>query len=55
MKWVKKDIYGNEQVWYSEDVIEQIYEIAKNYCKQKIHDTDIDKILEVIENENTED
>lgn len=21
MKWIKQDIYGNEQVWYSEDEI----------------------------------
>lgn len=23
MKWVKKDIYGNKQVWYSEDEIQR--------------------------------
>lgn len=31
MKWVKQDIYGNEQIWYSSDVIEKIKEmILKN-------------------------
>lgn len=38
MKWIKKDIYGNKQVWYSEDVINTIKEYInsyKNNCKQK--------------------
>lgn len=30
MKWIKKDCYGNEQVWYSGDVIEEI----KSICNQ---------------------
>ena len=53
MKWTKKDWLGREQVWYSKDVIDRIYKIAKesNY----IDDRDaIADILEIIENENTE-
>ena len=30
MKWVKKDIYGNEQVWYSEDIVKKYIEALKN-------------------------
>ena len=28
MKWVTTDYKGNKKVWYSEDVIEQVKEIA---------------------------
>lgn len=31
MKWVKKDVFGNEQVWYSGDVIEKILEVANDH------------------------
>ena len=24
MKWTKEDIYGNKEIWYSQDVIENI-------------------------------
>ena len=31
MKWVRKDVWGNEKTWYSSDVIEKIKEmILKN-------------------------
>jgi len=30
MKWIKQDIYGNEQIWYSGDVIEKIKEECLN-------------------------
>lgn len=30
MKWVKKDCYGDEQIWYSSDVIENLIEDLKN-------------------------
>ena len=31
MKWIKQDIYGNEQVWYSQDVIDQIKGYIEDY------------------------
>lgn len=51
MKWTKTDCFGNPQVWYSADVIERIYKLAKecNYLDDREAITDI---LEVIENEN---
>lgn len=52
MKWIKKDIYGNEQVWYSEDIIEKIKSIIKPMTKQYSYDPDLDKILEIIESED---
>ena len=56
MKWIKIDCFGNPQVWYSEDVILRIKELAIGYCRQKIHDPDIDKIVDIInevDNEST--
>ena len=48
MKWVKQDIYGNEQTWYSGDVIDRIYKIAKecNYLDDREALTDIVNIIE---------
>ena len=49
MKWIKKDIYGNEQIWYSDDVIEKIYQIAKecNYLDDREAIADILDIIEL--------
>lgn len=50
MKWIKIDCFGNKQVWYSEDVIDRIYNIAKecNYLDAREAITDI---LDIIESE----
>ena len=50
MKWVKQDIHGNEQVWYSEDVIDRIYNIAKE-CNNLDDREAITEILDIIESE----
>lgn len=52
MKWITTDYKGNKKVWYSEDIIQRIDKLAKEYCKQKIHDPDIDKIVELIKCED---
>lgn len=31
MKWIKQDIYGNKQVWYSQDIIDQIKGYIEDY------------------------
>ena len=31
MKWIKQDIYSNEQVWYSQDIIDQIKGYIEDY------------------------
>lgn len=33
MKWVTKDIYGNEKIWISSDVIDKI----KKFCLDEIN------------------
>lgn len=33
MKWVTKDIYGNEKIWISSDVIDKI----KKFCLAEIN------------------
>lgn len=48
MKWTTKDCYGNTKTWYSEDVIEKIKKNLNEYCKQKIHDPDIEELLNYI-------
>ena len=58
-KWVVNKI-GKEQVWYSADVIEKIYKIAKwssNYYNNKNDDVlqcaeKHQKIVDIIENED---
>ena len=52
MKWVKKDYRGNGQTWYSGDVVEKIYKIAKE-CNYLDDREAISDIIEVIEYENT--
>ena len=32
MIWIKKDIYGNEQVWYSGDVMQRIVDEISKSC-----------------------
>ena len=52
MKWIKQDIYGNEQIWYSEDVINTIKEYINSYKNNCVNGNAIelgDEILEVIE------
>ena len=31
MKWITKDCYGDQQVWYSGDVIEKILQVASDH------------------------
>lgn len=38
MKWTKQDYKGNEQVWYSGDVIEKIKETCKTFGLISYHD-----------------
>ena len=35
MKWVTKNYRGQEQVWYSADLINQIKEICERYSSKK--------------------
>ena len=51
MKWVKQDIYGNEQIWYSSDVIDRIYKIAKE-CNYLDDREALSDILNIIESED---
>lgn len=48
MKWVRKDVWGIEITWYSSDVIEKIYKIAKehNYLDDREALSDIVNIIE---------
>lgn len=60
MKWVKEDYKGNPQTWYSGDVIEKIYRIAKwasNYYNNKNDDVlqcaeKHQRIVDIIERED---
>ena len=55
MKWIKKDIYGNKQVWYSGDVIDKIEKIVEPMTKQYSYAPDLEEILEIIkDNDNNE-
>lgn len=57
MKWIKKDIYGNKQVWYSGDVIDKIKKIVEPMTKQYSYDPDLEEILGIIkdnDNDNNE-
>lgn len=48
MKWVTVNYLGDRKVWYSEEVIKEIERVLNEYCKQKIHDPDIEKLLKYI-------
>lgn len=47
-KWVTTDCRGNEQIWYSADVIEKIKEI----CNEGLYAGINYDILEIIESED---
>lgn len=53
MKWVTKGYQGNKQVWYSADVIEKIYKLAKE-CNYLDDREAISNILNIIESENND-
>lgn len=61
MKWVKKDIHGNEQTWYSGDVIEKIKKECLNnallyhpcgFTSVGIVNPVIQRIYQIIESED---
>lgn len=48
MKWIKQDIYGNEQVWYSEDELQRYKNILIEIKKLKEANDIKDDVLKMI-------
>lgn len=48
MKWVKQDIYGNEQVWYSENEIQRYKNVLTEIKKLKEANGIKDDVLKMI-------
>ena len=51
MKWVKKDVWGNEKIWYSGEVLEKIKELVQEVIKKRPHSDNsiFIQILDIIE------
>ena len=54
MKWAKKDVWGNEKIWYSGEVLEKIKEFVHEVIKKRPHsdNTIFENILKIIEETN---
>ena len=48
MKWIKQDIYGNEQVWYSGDELQRYKNILIEIKKLKEANDIKDDVLKMI-------
>lgn len=48
MIWVKQDIYGNEQIWYSEDEMQRYKNILTDIKKLKEANGINDDVLKMI-------
>lgn len=48
MVWIKKDIYGNKQIWYSEDEMQRYKNILTDIKKLKEANGINDDVLKMI-------